>query len=33
MHRSKATLFVLIGAIIYGVLSTIVKLVYAAGFN
>ena len=33
MHRSKATLFVLIGAISYGVLSTIVKLAYAAGFN
>lgn len=33
MNRSKATLFVLIGAISYGVLSTIVKLAYEAGFN
>lgn len=33
MNRSKATLFVLIGAISYGVLSTIVKLAYAAGFD
>ncbi|RJO97471.1 transporter [Exiguobacterium sp. RIT452] len=33
MNRSKATLFVLIGAISYGVLSTIVKLAYSAGFD
>ncbi|WP_114570635.1 EamA family transporter [Exiguobacterium flavidum] len=33
MIRSKATLLVLIGAVSYGVLSTIVKFAYAAGFN